>query len=118
MGRVYKLSEEEKDRRLQVLERYDRWSEGSESPSPSSYCAATGTDYPYLTSCMKWRKALKPKMPVAREKAGFVRLGTVDRRGGEPVRMSIGNVSIEVGPASSKEALGIVIAALGAAHVL
>ena len=117
MGRAYKLSEEEKERRIQVLERYDRWSEGSESPSPSLYCAATGTDYPYLTSCMKWRKALKPKAPVASE-TGFVRLGTTEGRGGEPVRMSIGNVSIEVGPASSREALAIVIAALGAAHVL
>lgn len=117
MGKTSRLSGEEKERRLRLLQEYDQWSDGMEAPTPSGYCAATGTDQPYLASCVKWRQSLLPR-PARADGNGFVRLGTAKGPGGEPVRVSVGGVSIEVGPNSSREALAIVIAALGAAHVL
>lgn len=116
MGKINRLSEEEKERRLQLLERYDRWSEGAAAPSLALYCAVTGDDHSYLARCVKWRTSLQPTNQASAK--GFVRLDAVGGRNGEPVRVSVGNVSIEVGPTSSKEALAMVLATLGVNCVL
>jgi len=116
MGKVNKLNEEEKNRRLRLLEHYDRWGEGSQEPSASVYCALTGSDKTDLARCVKWRKSLRQAV-VARQ-TGFVRLVTEKGRGEEPVRVSVGDVSIEVGPASSGAALATVLSALGVSRVL
>ena len=116
MGKVNRLSEDEKNCRLRLLEKYDRWSEESKDHSMVRYCEATGSDHTYLVSCMKWRTSLRPA-PDANG-TGFVRLEPVKERIGEPVRVSVGNVLIEVGETSSREALAMVLSTLGVAHVL
>ena len=120
MGVINKLSEQERERRLEILQRYDQWVKQYGSRSLLLFCTQEGDEKEDVAKCLKWRRAYNnyhASKERKREAATFIQLQPAMQKE-EAVKLVIGSVSIEVGATSSKKALSTILSVLGVAHVL
>lgn len=119
MGKINRLSDQEKENRKEVLSAYRLWcNKTGQHSSPLKYAQSSGTNHAYLISCLKWEYSITSKRVIA--KGGFAKIEKKETSippDCEPVRILFKSCAIEVTPHSSKAALSMVLSALEETHV-